>query len=301
MDIPKVIYMTYKKVVPDYVFERWQTLNPDYKIDFSLDSDCFKFLLDHFGEDISNLFNRIFLGMFKADLWRLCKLYVYGGIYADIDLVPYLSIDSIMNEKNSLGDSLILDKADDKFYSILGMDKDHIFQAFFITTPRNPILLQFILSFIQNRPYMTSNGPTFDMYNCIKYNIPENINHETKYNITKVNIILNIGTSNSNVKKINLYNFKYTDYTFELVKHQYTDTFDIRIDDNFLVVRRTDKNEGWGHNHIVDIIIKSKQSIFLFTEFHEGTDWQKSIILYNNKKIMDSRDWKNYDRNIGFL
>ena len=38
--------------------------------------------------------------MFKADLWRLCKLYVYGGIYADIDLVPYLSIDSIMNEKN---------------------------------------------------------------------------------------------------------------------------------------------------------------------------------------------------------
>ena len=60
MEIPKVIYMTYKKIVPDYVFERWQTLNPDYKIDFSLDSDCFKFLLDYFGGDISNLFNRIF-------------------------------------------------------------------------------------------------------------------------------------------------------------------------------------------------------------------------------------------------
>ena len=39
----KTIYMTYKKPIPDFVFERWEKLNPEYQLDFSLDEDCIEF------------------------------------------------------------------------------------------------------------------------------------------------------------------------------------------------------------------------------------------------------------------
>jgi len=53
--------------------------------------------------------------MYKADLWRLCKLYIHGGVYADVDLVPYINIDN-------------LDK-DITFYSCISDSNDGIFQA----------------------------------------------------------------------------------------------------------------------------------------------------------------------------
>ena len=95
MDINKTIYMTYKKPIPEKCINRWTQLNPNYKIDFSLDNDCIQFLKDNFNDYIVNLFIKIEVGMYKADLWRLCKLYINSGIYADVDLVPYLNIDEL--------------------------------------------------------------------------------------------------------------------------------------------------------------------------------------------------------------
>ena len=41
----KTIYLTYKhNSIPDKVFNNWKHLNPEYKIDFSLDDDCKTFL-----------------------------------------------------------------------------------------------------------------------------------------------------------------------------------------------------------------------------------------------------------------
>jgi hypothetical protein len=290
MDIPKVIYMTYKNIPPKYVFERWQNLNPDYRIDFSLDNDCIQFLQEHFGKEIADLFIQIPQGMFKADLWRLCKLYIYGGVYADVDLVPYISIDKLIKYNNC-------------FYSIMSKDVNSIFQAFFITQIKNPLLLQFILSFIQNKPYNYGNGPTYDMYNCIKYNINTQINAEIKYDLNTIRINIKIGSSETNIKKINLYNFQYIDKSeceFQIIKHNYNDTFQFSLQDNFLIVKRTDSTHGWGHNHSLDILINSNQLIFLFKEVCDD-DWRKSYVTYDNNKIMDSRDWKNYNRSEGFI
>ena len=41
----KIIYMTYKKNVPDIVFKRWLEHNKEYSIDFSLDENCKNFRL----------------------------------------------------------------------------------------------------------------------------------------------------------------------------------------------------------------------------------------------------------------
>jgi hypothetical protein len=155
----KTIYMTYKKHIPFVVIQRWKQLNPEYKIDFSLDTDCVDFLEKHINSEVAALFNRISIGMYKADLWRLCKLYVYGGVYADVDIVPHVPIDSLLTDAT--------------FYSSIAMDKKSIFQAFMIVTrPKHPLILQFLMSLIQTQPFDILNGPTKDMYTCLTQNIP---------------------------------------------------------------------------------------------------------------------------------
>ena len=93
--INKTIYMTYKTIPPYYVFNRWKVLNPDYNIELSLDKQCYDFMKTHFNEYVANLFNKIPQGMHKADLWRLCKLFIHSGVYSDIDLVPYLNLNTL--------------------------------------------------------------------------------------------------------------------------------------------------------------------------------------------------------------
>lgn len=281
----KTIFMTYKNKLPEKVFNRWKQLNSEYQIDFSLDHECVSFLKCNFNEYIVDLFNSIQRGAYKADLWRLCKLYVNGGVYADIDLVPYLSIDN-------------LDK-DITFYTCLSIDKRSIFQAFMasFTKPKNPLILCFLLSYLHNNPHTYFNGPTFDMYNCMKYNLNNlSIIPEKKYDLGEVKIKINIGSSTENIKNVNLYYFPdKIEYTVKLISHCYQDTFDFTISNNILIVRRIDQNTGWSYNHSVDICIESKESIFLFTEtIDPGKHWSTAYVLFNNKRILDSRDMEYY-------
>ena len=162
-----------------------------------------------------------------------------------------------------------------------------------ITPPKNPLLLSFIFSFIKNKPYTYNNGPTFDMYKCIQYNTNvEKIQADTMYNINKVKINIEIGSSNGKIKIIPLYNFPMTSkYSFQLVQNMYPDSFHFKVENNCLIVTRKDTNGGWDYNHSVDILIESKQQLFLFKELR-GNDgsWVSAYVKYKNKKIFDSRD-----------
>ena len=221
-NIPKTIYFTYKKTPPQIVFDRWEKLNPDYQLYFSLDKDCIDFLQKHFGNSIVELFKNIKEGMYKADLWRLCKLYILGGIYADIDLIPYISINDIIKKSNN----------NTTFYSTLGWGSGQIFQAMIITTPKNPLLLSFLHSFILKKLYLkVQNGPTVDMFNCMKYNlfkadIIKTIKPFINYNLNEILIYINIGPSLTHTKIIDLYNFDNNyNYSFELEKNKHNYTF----------------------------------------------------------------------------
>ena len=292
--INKTIYMTYKKNVPDKVFDRWKILNPDYNIDFSFDNDCIEFLKNNFNDYIVNLFKVIKVGMYKADLWRLCKLYIHGGVYADVDLVPYINIDNLDKEVS--------------FYSCISDIDNSIFQAFMVnfSKPKNPLILHFILSYLLNNPYQYSLGPTFDMYNCIKYNLNnENIKPDTKYNINEIKINIFVGSSNTHTKIINLFYFPNdVSYTIKLVmkNNPYSDRFDCIIENNYLYVTRIDDTPdiGWAHPHSVDICINSKETIYLFKEKVLQKDvLTTAIVTHNNNKILDSRD-PEYTNNKGW-
>lgn len=282
--INKTIYLTYKKEVPDIVLSRWKELNKDYNIELSLDIDCINFLEKYFNNYIVDLFKKIPVGMYKADLWRLCKLYVHGGVYADIDLVPHISIDTL--DKNVT------------FYSCLSVDDNYIFQAFMVnfSYPKNPLILHFLISFLLNNPQNNNNGPCADMYNCIKHNLNGiNIQPNIKYEIEEIMIPINIGSSNTNIKHINLYYFpNYIKYHIKLNKSIYNDTFSFDIIDNILIVTRIDANSGWGHNHSCNICIKSKETIFLFKEKIDNNNFVTAYVSHNNTKILDSRDMNYY-------
>ena len=277
----KTIYMTYKKPVPNIVYSRWTALNKDYRIDFSPDADCISFLKTNFNDYVADLFINIPQGMYKADLWRLCKLYINGGVYADVDLVPYINIDKL--DKNIT------------FYSCLAYDSRSIFQAFMVnfSKPRNPLILQFLMSFLLNNPYTYDNGPTFDMYNCISYNLNGiSISPNTKYDFNQVKILVNIGRSDSNTKRIDLHYFPNNImYTIKLKSNPHNDNFNFYIENNFLIVTRVDANCGWGYDHSVDICIQSNESVFLFKEKCVNVNRIGSYyVSFRNKRILNCRD-----------
>lgn len=275
----KTIYMTYKKDVPEFVFSRWKEINPEYNIEFSLDQDCRDFLKDNFNEQLVESYDKISNAAYKTDLWRLCKLYIYGGVYADIDLIPHIDIDTL--DKNVT------------FYSCLS--GPIIFQAFIVSfLPKNPLFLNFIISLLLNKPFSYTHPytPTADMYNCLRHNLNvSNILPETKYEIEEVKICINVGISHSNVKIIDLYYFPSdVEYYIQLLPNPYNEQFTFEIANNKLIVTRIDQHEGWYYNHYVDICIPSKEKLLFFFEKVEGNDPCAHHVLFNNKKILDSRD-----------
>lgn len=157
--INKTIYMTYHSPLPAFVMSRWHENNRDYMFDFSMDADCISFLETAFSRNIAELFKYIPRGMYKADLWRICKLYIHGGVYADIDLVPHLTISALDDDVT--------------FYSCLSMGAQFMFQAFMKQSrAKSPLILGCLVSFLMNKPYKDiHNGPCSDMYHFILYNV----------------------------------------------------------------------------------------------------------------------------------
>ena len=97
INIPKNIYVCYKtKNVPNYIREDWINLNPDYNFILYDDNDCRSFLKEKFGQEHVNLFNFLRDGAIKADFWRVCILYIYGGVYVDVDVRPLVPIKDFM-------------------------------------------------------------------------------------------------------------------------------------------------------------------------------------------------------------
>jgi len=204
---------------------------------------------------------------------------MHGGIYSDVDIVPQLKIDELDTSIN--------------FYSCLAINKRSVFQAFIanFSEPKNPLFLMCLISLLLNKPYDYINGPTFDMYNCIKYNLGGmEISSETLYELNEVKIKIPIGNSNENIKIINLYYFpEDIEYSIQLVDNKYPDKFEFTIIKNKLIVKRLDISCGWGYSHVCNICITSKQKLYFFTEVWGG-DFSNCYVTYKNNKILDSRD-----------
>ena len=143
--IPKVIYQTYKnKDVPPLVKERWLEMNPDYEYHLYDDDDCYQFLLDYYDKEHADFFKyQIKDGPIKSDFWRVCMLYKFGGVYADIDIVPHVPIREFVDPNTTL-------------YTCIDYKNTSLNPHFIAVTPKNELMKECIdiyMNYIRHHQY----------------------------------------------------------------------------------------------------------------------------------------------------
>ena len=88
--IPLDIYQTWHtKNLPPKMSERVELLksqNPKFQHHLYDDNDCREFIKTHFKPDVLYAYDTLIPGAYKADLFRLCILFIKGGFYMDIKL-----------------------------------------------------------------------------------------------------------------------------------------------------------------------------------------------------------------------
>ena len=323
----KTIYTTYHSRLPPIVLKRWRDLNPDFNIDFSLDVDCVKFLESEFHRNIAELFIYIPRGMYKADLWRLCKLYIHGGVYADIDLIPFMPISKYITADPSRDGN---GPGPGYFYSCLSLSSPSIFQAFmYHSRKRSPLLLGFMVSFLVNKPYTNiDNGPTSDMYHFILYNVraearatnstvnPQSLQPFTPYTLHRIRIPLYVTSLDEDIVELHYFpsNVEYTLSISPNTRNKWVlanqDKMKMKIENNCLMINVVDDTETAtdydDEGFIVDICIDlpdlEPEVIYLFQEYiRDPPDINTCYISdCNGKNIMDCRD-PSYVRDRGWI
>jgi len=139
MEIPLKIWQTYEtKILPpkmDECVNKLKTQHPDFEHQLFDATDRREFIQNNYPEEIVVAYDSLIPGAYKADLWRLCVLYIHGGIYMDIKL--------------QFQNDFTLHKFIDKEYFVRDGHKS-IYNAFIVVQKRNPILFKSILKIIHN-------------------------------------------------------------------------------------------------------------------------------------------------------
>ena len=136
------LFQTYKhknddiKPMLEEVKNNWLKKNPNLEYTYYTDEDCIKFLSNFYDNSFVEIFNNIKQGVLKCDFFRICYLYIVGGFYADIDMVPLVPFKDFIDNKV-------------RFCSVVDSSRINCFNAFIYSSPRNPILLDSILLFLR--------------------------------------------------------------------------------------------------------------------------------------------------------
>lgn len=142
--IPKIIYQTFTTVaVPTEIHNAvmsWVMENKDYEYYFYDDADCEEYIEKEFPSALES-FRNIIPGAYKADLFRYCIIYNNGGYYADVKSICRTAIRDMPDYRT--------DKKEPNMIITLDRDRRELYNAFFASVPKNPILLETVNSCIQ--------------------------------------------------------------------------------------------------------------------------------------------------------
>ena len=317
--IPKNIFRTFKYDWNENLKKSWTTKNLDYNYYFFNDDDCLKIIKENFNDEIYNTYMSLNIGAPRADLWRCCILYLYGGVYVDIDCECVNSIDEIIKD----------------YDFVVGVDTDRakyaLFNAFMACSPRNNIMYHLINKIVYNtknkmyierhnrkgdafsasgpgalgaafsellgKPYMTlyeeceMHNIDIPLYNRFIVGKKERNEYELKFPEDKQinNCIFYYPFSNNNDCEWK--------YNFTLNKNEH--------DKNKYIIQKTndehhDRN-GWDHD--LDIAINYKSSITITDTFFFGEyNYFIGESLTNNRIIeIHHNEYEKLVKNIQYL
>ena len=290
----------YRDVLPLHVARQWQRLNPGIALHVSLYRDCVSFLHTKYGESVVKVFNKLMRsrpgaqggGAFAADLWRLCKLRTESGVYADIDIVPHLSLKS-------------LDKSID-FHTCASVHANCVLQSFMMVQPGpgpKAILTAAIISLlseIERRKdeaiswLVTDGGPTRNLYTVLADSMGHSpIPVNRTIHLSQAVARIRVGPSKTVSANINIGGWEPPPpYTLSIAAHPHSTTFNLELSGGLLRVTRTDKSSGWNTEHIVFVTFPTNTSFILYPECRprEGPCEKEYCVSANGKNIFDQRD-----------
>ena len=151
------------------------------------DADCRAFIRSEFPPDVVAAYDRLIPTAFKADLWRYCVLYKFGGVYLDIkyqwggvpppnggdcESVPTLRdiVERWLGGSGGAGgDDLLCLERD--AVDLWAPGHFGIHNAFIITKPKNPLFLECIFRIVSaSRGVPPPNGGNF--VRCVVPGVP---------------------------------------------------------------------------------------------------------------------------------
>lgn len=103
--------------IPPHIFQCWKNKEVSPEMDQALqsfksqkgyqhflfsDQECYNQLLVDYGQRFADAFASLVPGAFKADFWRYCVLYKYGGVYSDAKATLLRDLDEIIRPQDEL-------------------------------------------------------------------------------------------------------------------------------------------------------------------------------------------------------
>jgi mannosyltransferase OCH1-like enzyme len=204
--------------IPKFIFQTWYTLdlppkmrenvellkqqNPEFEHYLFNDEECIQFIKDNFDQNVVDAYNSLVPGAYKADLWRYCILYIYGGIYLDIkyNCINNFKLINLTNKENFVRD------AEDIY---MNMHNTNIYNALLITLPNNEILLKCINQIVKN----VKNN--YYGYNCLYPTGPALLG--SFFNLDDIKLL----ELNHQYKIINNFIYRYIYYNNTIILKEY--------------------------------------------------------------------------------
>jgi mannosyltransferase OCH1-like enzyme len=180
--IPKKLHFTYKTDDLPRIYKenlkRWQAYCPDWEMILHTDRKVLKFFERHFSQ-YSNDIKKIRQGVVLADLFRYGVLYIFGGMYNDIDTIP---LNPIPDEWLTLESVIGYEYQPSKFECspVPSYSTDTLCQWSFLAKPKHPLFKEALDKGMENlkeknfelkheRDVLTATGPLLFTEIATKY------------------------------------------------------------------------------------------------------------------------------------
>lgn len=163
------------------IYTEDNTRNEGYTLFYFDDADCERFIADLGDERIVDAYHSLNATAFKADLFRYCLLYKYGGIYIDSAHRPFYSYDEILGGRTEM--------------FVKDTENYGLYNAFMAVEKGNKIIelaIELALNRIENREYglnplditgCQTLGRAYNKY----HNLPEYTPMTLSYNVLLIN------------------------------------------------------------------------------------------------------------------